>query len=952
MRTIFLLLSLVFFSWGCDWKTECVGPDCPCTGSDCPCIGPDCPPPGECPQPPVCPPPPGCPAPSNCIPDDLISDTDCDGIPDWEEERFGTDPQNPDTDGDGILDGIEVGYYSSPDPRCKGIFPENLRPPTRTTSPVRQDSDCDGIADGDEDKNKNGQTEPDETDPNNVDTDGDGLWDGVEVGVRQGMLLLHGHMVAFGDTVTLPNGRVVRAEVDPLCKGRRHQYAAAEADCPPEFRRLTNPLKADSDEDGIPDGTEDSNKNGCYEPNLFEKEDAEPKKGPFFTGEGSLGETDANDKNSPDPNTGREVLDACLPGKLVPVDIERNMAVQIALGLPMGFANSYRNIVRTLGSVTTQGLMGFDATRNVAFVAWKQSGDAIHDWNALRNVAVEHANKIVNGNAGSVPIPFSSWNASAAHVGYNAVSITFQVRDVSSPIERANAIAALLLGAGNDGLTVPAHVERENPQYIRAQYVLHIDEAGHREVVVVMAVARDDNAVSKNDGSFGLNDVAGGAALARYLDRTVVQCERAVAVRRKVDFLFVVDDSGSMAGSQGQLGAAADGMAKALEDSTLDWRVALVTNSYHTGGPNVGIVRGFTKDTQVFRSWLQGNVACPHFTRACRSNWMAGLGGPACGSSNSCWIGTSGDASESMLGAARLALMDMHHPSPNNPVLFEKDADIVVIILSDTDDQNRGLYASGGAEEIQNFVDFFQGRTTTNSVPGMAANVPGYVAPGAPVAPGLHCPASGTGCLAPVRPGETILVHSISCPYEEYCGDMIPNTNPTRVQRIANVTGGTFTDISAETVIRDSMAEIVRNIIGRTGLKTRKPFIGASLRVAMDNPEQPSCDKTNVPRSRQNGFDYDGISQTVSLFGNCRPPVGQKSNVALSYLAWEASDRLPCENDPRFINDVDENYCRGPFICDFDTDTCVCSTTPMCGEVCPPGTSCNMELCKCIGVIG
>ncbi|NQV93258.1 hypothetical protein HQ403_02040 [Candidatus Kaiserbacteria bacterium] len=34
-------------------------------------------------------------------------DSDSDGLKDWEEILFGTDPQNPDTDGDGILDGEE-----------------------------------------------------------------------------------------------------------------------------------------------------------------------------------------------------------------------------------------------------------------------------------------------------------------------------------------------------------------------------------------------------------------------------------------------------------------------------------------------------------------------------------------------------------------------------------------------------------------------------------------------------------------------------------------------------------------------------------------------------------------------------------------------------------------------------------------------------------------------------
>lgn len=36
------------------------------------------------------------------------SDQDNDGVPDWEEKFWGTDPANPDTNGDGIPDGVEV----------------------------------------------------------------------------------------------------------------------------------------------------------------------------------------------------------------------------------------------------------------------------------------------------------------------------------------------------------------------------------------------------------------------------------------------------------------------------------------------------------------------------------------------------------------------------------------------------------------------------------------------------------------------------------------------------------------------------------------------------------------------------------------------------------------------------------------------------------------------------
>jgi len=81
-------------------------------------------------------------------------DDDEDGLPDANEVVIGSDPKNPDTDGDGLLDGEEVNNYG--------------------TNPRNPDTDADGLSDGAEVKNHG-------TNPTNPDTDGEGLKDGEEV---------------------------------------------------------------------------------------------------------------------------------------------------------------------------------------------------------------------------------------------------------------------------------------------------------------------------------------------------------------------------------------------------------------------------------------------------------------------------------------------------------------------------------------------------------------------------------------------------------------------------------------------------------------------------------------------------------------------------------------------------------------------------------------------------
>jgi serine/threonine protein kinase len=83
-----------------------------------------------------------------------IGDRDQDGLSDAQEEIVGTDPDNPDTDGDSLLDGEEVLTWG--------------------TNPLNRDTDADILIDGDEVRTYG-------TNPTNPDTDGDTFTDGVEI---------------------------------------------------------------------------------------------------------------------------------------------------------------------------------------------------------------------------------------------------------------------------------------------------------------------------------------------------------------------------------------------------------------------------------------------------------------------------------------------------------------------------------------------------------------------------------------------------------------------------------------------------------------------------------------------------------------------------------------------------------------------------------------------------
>ncbi len=108
---------------------------------------------------------------------DGTADPDADGLGNVQERDLGTDPNKADTDGDGLSDGNEV---------------------TRGTNPLKTDTDADGLSDG-------AEVNVHLTDPLKADTDGGGKADGTEV--TDGTNPLN----AADDTVPLP-----RTQTDSL----------------------------------------------------------------------------------------------------------------------------------------------------------------------------------------------------------------------------------------------------------------------------------------------------------------------------------------------------------------------------------------------------------------------------------------------------------------------------------------------------------------------------------------------------------------------------------------------------------------------------------------------------------------------------------------------------------------------------------------------------------------
>ena len=99
------------------------------------------------------------------------SDCDEDELTEEEENLLGTDPRNPDTDGDGVIDGHEINDITDPLDPCDFLLISQTLEPTDEWKMM--DCDMDGLTNEQEIERK--------TDLTNPDTDGDSIKDGQEV---------------------------------------------------------------------------------------------------------------------------------------------------------------------------------------------------------------------------------------------------------------------------------------------------------------------------------------------------------------------------------------------------------------------------------------------------------------------------------------------------------------------------------------------------------------------------------------------------------------------------------------------------------------------------------------------------------------------------------------------------------------------------------------------------
>jgi hypothetical protein len=608
------------------------------------------------------------------------TDSDGDCLPDGVEDRNGDgvvdvgelDPLGTDSDGDGIGDGVE-------DVDCDGVVDAG------ETDPGNVDSDGDGLDDGLEDRNRNGVIDARETDPRSADSDADGVDDNIEDTDMDGL-------VDLGETDPInPDSDNDGVEDGAEDRNGNGVVDAGEMD----------PLDPDSDQDGLIDGYEDRNGNGVYD-----------APGP---GEELTGETDPLEEDT-DGDGLIDGLDEDLNGNGVVDAGETNPRVADAENASgVGEICSTRNLTPTgfwfseEADLTVALPEAVHAGLSVLQVGGSEVGSAFAD--AATAVAAATFTRTPSAGAraaaaGQKAFTQNQLDASAiAALGLTVAPASPRVFETADGLEAAvstlevnganQAIGALrnaVVGALRPGVQgLPAADGAAGTSFrIVLSTIYRSDDAA---VTLVAMAPFAGNESTDSDRDISMRNLAGGTSVARFGARYRKDCVD-FEIRRasNVDFLWVVDSSGSMSQEQAAVVAAANALVSELNNTNLAWRIGVTTTDAN------GALRGgnFTTNPGTFVSRVQ--------------------------------VGTSGSGYERGLHNARRGL-ERALPRGNGAAQLRADAPTVTVILSDEEDQDAkdaGCYQNRGCAQnfTQPWVNFFNGQGGQFQAP------PGFDSPG------------------------------------------------------------------------------------------------------------------------------------------------------------------------------------------------------------------------------
>ncbi len=490
---------------------------------------------------------------------------------------------------------------------------------------------------------------------------------------------------------------------------------------------------------------------------------------------------------------------------------------------------------------------------------------------------------------------FTTWD------GFPAVQATYAMAGNAGTKARANAIINALVGGAAGGFDLNDDPASTSGFVVAAEVVRRSD------LTTIVLVAVTPAELADGPSGFLVKDLADGSALAQAVDTTGVQCDRLPSEGfAQLDILWSVDNSASMADEQQAVATSADAAAARLGNAGVDFRTAGVTSAFFSP-PRAECVNAGCADDILHQ--------CREFTNdlSRMATWFT-VDDPA-------WFGAGSvdggcnQATEAIGRGAQMVLTDPSDPAfvadtftflpaqaTPDSVHLQEGGNLLVIFLGDADDQ---FFPNANAQQgIDTYTQFFQ------NLPVRSVQLGGIICPGT----------TGTsGC------GET-------------------QRDPRVVRGLIDNFGGVIGSLRDVATIPDALNGILdAAIVGASPYVLDKDPITSTVKVAMDAGSTiGACDTSDVPRSRQDGFDVDPVTRTVAFFGDCRPDPDQTGSlIAVSYRTW--IDQSPQADPPQPACNVCGS-CTGVERCDLDACACVCD-----GELsCRAGFVWDDAVCGCV----
>ncbi len=698
-------------------------------------------------------------------------------VPDGDAEQADEDTGPAlDSDNDGLPDYIEDSNH-------------NGQHDMGETDLFNEDTDNDGLKDGTEDANHNGQWDPGETDPLNLDSDFDKLSDGVEDANH--------------------NGQRDPGETDPLNRDTDNDQVGDGDEVYGQYGQYFNspsdPLLEDTDNDNLPDGVEDSNHNGIFEPDRGETDPTNP---------------DTDGDGIPDDQESVNLI--CQEEQLTSVSLWDHAAADYTLALLPAFTYTDLELNPAGGTILYAAAFS-DASNNIAgfILARDRSTTDVTNQVAADNQLM--ANLPSDGNLNHRGRTFTSYDEFPAMTSHYSITTTSQTVGAL----RNDWLAALSGRATSAiGNLPPGPSEASETFELVSETLIRTGTGSAVTIVIATVVAKDRYDNSNNtEARYRALDLTDGSALAKSQRDTFNGCDpHQGAEVGLVDFLWVVDDSGSMSEDQQAVANAAELFGTIMGSAGIDFRVAVTsTDCVDFCPPEIQLITPWLCSV-LYPATNSGLLGDHKFTRN-MTDFQSDVQDPPCGST------------EYGLGAGMKAIERAKDPTLPENERWREDASVIVLFLSDEEDQQYEDCANATceADTLTNYKAYYGDE--------------------------------GTTCFAIV--GDT----------PDGCGGGTADSGPGAGEpgsayiEIAYHTGGSFGSICAPDLTA-TMEEILYAAAGTASFyELNHHPISSTIQVMVEGQI--------ISRSQTNGFMYDAIQETIVFYGTARPEEGD--DVVVSY---------------------------------------------------------------------